>query len=150
MPAVVYGLEQTDICLLRLDDPDVNFYHERFWGGGKFDTHRTWLACLWVMGRFRYTTINDSIILLILCIIYGPLKMTTLWFMNSCKWFLALRCLFDFISIRLGAIHCLGKRDIVWVYLAFLLVMDRGYQSMTGDVFNIMAVKKIDWHFWQV
>jgi hypothetical protein len=62
--------------------------------------------------------------------------------MNLCKWFLILRCLHDSVSIELGVIHCLGNRDIVWVYLASQLVTDRRYRPMTGDVFNIMAVKK--------
>jgi hypothetical protein len=36
----------------------------------------------------------------------------------------------------------LGKRDFVWLHLD-LLLMDRRYQYVAGDVFNIMAVKKV-------
>ena len=30
----------------------------------------------------------------------------------------------------------------MWVHLDLLLLMDRGYQYVAGDVFNVLAVKK--------
>lgn len=51
--------------------------------------------------------------------------------------------LFDFTCIdQTWSSSLLGKRDFVWVHFDLPLLMDRGYQYVAGDVFNIMAVKK--------
>lgn len=53
-----------------------------------------------------------------------------------------LRCLFGLISIVLGAIHCLGMPDLLWVCLAPVLMTDSGQQSVACDIFNVIECKK--------
>ena len=86
--------------------------------------------------QWKYFSCN-----LMLGIICGLYKTTAVWFMNSCKCCFVLHCSLILYRSDLDN-SLLGKRDFVWVHFDLLLLMDRGYQYVAGDVFNIMAVKK--------
>lgn len=87
--------------------------------------------------------INDSIFRVILCGLSfaGCTKRqpSDLWNRaNAVLFYITLWFYIDQTSSN----SLFGKRDFVWVHLDLLLLMDRSYQYVAGDVFNIMAVKK--------
>jgi len=87
--------------------------------------------------------INESIFSVILC---GLSFADCTKRQPSDLWILANAVLFHislwFYIDQTWSNSLLGKRDFVWVHLDLLLLMDRGYQYVAGDVCNVLEVKK--------